>query len=69
MIGTNLDIFDIEVTPVPLTKFLVNWPLDSGEAAQNDFVFVFSSDSHLVHRRGTILAILVESPRQYFYEV
>ena len=50
--------------------FVMNWPLDSGEAVQNElFFFFFSSGTHLVHQRGTTLAILVESPRQHFCEV
>ena len=33
-IGTILAIFDLQVTPILLTKFQVNWPVDSGEEAK-----------------------------------
>ena len=36
-IGTILAIFDLRVTPMLPTKFLVNWPFNSGEEAKNRF--------------------------------
>ena len=36
-IGTVLAILDLKVTPMPLTKFWVNWPFGSGEEAKNRF--------------------------------
>ena len=37
MIGTILAIFDLQVTPMLLCKFGVNWPFVSGEEAKNRF--------------------------------
>ena len=54
-----LAIFYLQVAPILTTKFLVNWPFSSGEA-KIDFS-MFSSGGQLVLRRGTILAISVES--------
>ena len=36
-IGTILAIFDLQVTPMPPTKFKVNKPFDSGEEAKSRF--------------------------------
>ena len=36
-IGTILAIFDLQVTPMPPSKFGVNWPFGSGEEAKNRF--------------------------------
>ena len=36
-IGTILAIFDLQVTPMLLTKFQVNWPFSSEEEAKNRF--------------------------------
>ena len=36
-IETILAIFDLQVTPFPLTKFRVNWPFGSEEEAKNRF--------------------------------
>ena len=36
-IRTILAIFDVQVTPMLLTKFQVNWPFSSGEEAINKF--------------------------------
>ena len=33
----DLAIFDLQVTPMPPTKFRVNWPFGSGEEAKNRF--------------------------------
>ena len=37
LIGTILDIFDLQVTQMLPTKFQVNWPFGSGEEAKNRF--------------------------------
>ena len=34
-IGTILAIVDLQVTPMPPTKFRVNWPFGAGEEANN----------------------------------
>ena len=36
-IGMILAIFDLQVTPMPPTKFRVNWPFSAGEEAKNRF--------------------------------
>ena len=36
-IGISLAIFDLQVTPMLPTKFLVKWPFGSGEEAKNRF--------------------------------
>ena len=36
-IGTILAVFDLQVTPILLSKFGVNWPFGSGEEAKNRF--------------------------------
>ena len=36
-IGTILAIFVLQVTPLLLSKFRVNWPLGPGEEAKNKF--------------------------------
>ena len=36
-IDTILAIFDLQVTPMLSSKFLVNWPFGSGEEAKNRF--------------------------------
>ena len=36
-IGTILDIFDLQVTPMLPSKFGVNWSFGSGEEAKNRF--------------------------------
>ena len=36
-IGTILAVFDLQVTPILLSKFGVNWPFGSGEEAKIDF--------------------------------
>ena len=36
-IGLILVAFDLQVTPILLTKFQVSWPFDSGEEAKNRF--------------------------------
>ena len=35
--SARLAIFDLQVTPMPPTKFRVNWPLGAGEEANIDF--------------------------------
>ena len=35
--GTVLATFDIQVTPILLTKFLMNWPFGSGEEVKSKF--------------------------------
>ena len=55
-IGTILAIFDIQVTPVPPSKFGVDWPFGSGEEAKIDFQDG-SHGGHLGFPIGTILAI------------
>ena len=57
----DLAIFDLQVTPMPPTKFRLNWPFGSGEEAKNRFskwppwwpswfpigtIFTFLSTSH-----------------------
>ena len=37
LIGTILAIFDLQVTPMLLSKFGVNWPFGSGEEGKNRF--------------------------------
>ena len=38
-IVANLAVFDIQVAPILLTKFRVNWPLGSGEKAVKLILF------------------------------
>ena len=53
-IGTLVDIFDLQGTPMLPTKFQVNWPFDSGEETKNR---LFQDGGHLGFPIRTILAI------------
>ena len=52
LIGTILAIFNLQVTPMFLTKFRINWPFGSGEEVKNRF-----SRWPFGFPMGTILAI------------
>ena len=52
LISMILAIFDLQVTPMLLSKFGVNWPFRSGEEAKNRF----SRCGHLGFLINTILA-------------